>query len=1646
MIASVRVPACLIGRFDGKQRQLHGVVAWILLVLAATRVGQAAPVAEGEEYFFVPSGFSAAGKPVTASGEENAKLTITVRDAATGQPTPCRLNVIGPDGNFYQPPTSELTDFALTGEWPQQGKGNRREKAPYRYLGRFFYSRGSTTLAAPAGKVRVEASKGFEFAPQSAELSLEAGKAGQVELTLRRTANARELGYTGGDPHLHFRRQSERDEQTIFDLLMAEDIQYASLLAYNEPAGPYHGVMDRMDSPQGNLLGAASETTRGDYRIASGQEYRTSTYGHLNLFWRQGLVFPGKSFNADRWPVYGEVAAETRGEGGFAVYAHGGYAQEIYADAALGHIDAVELLQFGIYRGIGLEDWYHLLNSGYRFPAVGASDYPACRFLGDCRTYVGAPSPDSPASAAAMDFHDWLSGMAAGRSFVTTGPLLLMDVAHHRPGDQISLRGSEPHTLDVVIRVRSEVAPVQRVQLIANGKVIDEQTPAAAEQQGAWFEVRRQVKVSESSWLAARAFGTTPGGQPDAESHTNPVYVYVDDRAPYVQESLDAWVARIDKQIGVHTARDFPEKAQVLAYFQKARDQLLQIRGDGGLRTDQIFQRPVVAHDEKGPRKSPLLSRPSAERSAPTSVAEKPPSAGGPSGSPRQRDLAKDGSVPDVTDEELKEFLRPLPPKSPAEALKTFETAGDFHLELVAAEPLVVDPISAAFDADGNLYVTEMRDYPFKPAEGEQPLGTVRLLRDTDGDGQFDEGHVFAEHLLWAGGVAPWRGGVFVAAPPDIWYFRDTDGDYRADLREKVFTGFGTENQQAMLNNLVWWLDHKIYGSTAGNGGNIRPGDKPEAPAVSVQARDFRFSPATSQFEAITGTVQFGNTFDDWGNRFLCSESQPLHHVVLPQEYLERNPFLAVPRAIQNVTPGPVPIYRISPVERWRHIRSSRRIAKNERAATSPGASHHVIDAAAGVTIYRGGAYPPDYYGNVFIADGQNNLIHRRILEPQGVSFSSRRADEGKEFVRSSDIWFRPVNFLNAPDGTLYCLDMSREYLEAIHIPLDVVKHLNLASGRDQGRIYRIAPHGFQSPPPPRLGQASVGELVAALESPHGWWRDTAHRLLYERQDRTAVPALRKLAAESRSPQARLYALWSLEGLNALTEDDLKQALHDPVAGVRENALRLGEPFLARKNDLLGVVIELLDDPDPRVRLQLAFTLGASSDQRAARALAQFAQQAAGDEWMRTAVLSSVGSTAGSVFLSLLESLPNVEAAANHPFLPQLVTLVGTRHQPQEMGEVLNAITRLGQSKSAAGGVASLQEKWLFDLADGLRRARAFLPSGDELSREAQDMLKRVVAQARARAADSAADPMLRQPAIRFLGATPWQESHDVLLPLLQAGTPASIQTTVLQILAGYSQEGIDTAILDSWDSYEPEVRLAAVDVLLSREAWTLALLEFAREKPTVLPVMDVARRETLRSHPQPPIRELAQEIFGAAGASRASVLADYRESLRLEGQPDRGIKVFERICANCHQIGGKGFVVGPNLASNASRDRDTLLLHILDPNQYVLPNYQQYRVIDVQGRIFTGLLAAQSATSVTLKRERDQADTILRSQIDELVCLGKSLMPEGLEKELSKQDLADVMSYLQQAAANASTSEDDIKTRDFGTLPGLVEPPRNSK
>ncbi|HWB11092.1 MAG TPA: PVC-type heme-binding CxxCH protein [Pirellulales bacterium] len=973
----------------------------------------------------------------------------------------------------------------------------------------------------------------------------------------------------------------------------------------------------------------------------------------------------------------------------------------------------------------------------------------------------------------------------------------------------------------------------------------------------------------------------------------------------------------------------------------------------------------------------------------------------------------------------------PLPrvaPLEPAGALKSFETHPGFEMQLLAAEPLVTDPVAMVYDENGLAYVAEMSDYPYtdkatdKPfveRTMDRPIGRVRILEDTDGDGDFDRGTLFAENLSWPTGLALWKGGVFVAATPDIWYLKDTDGDRRADVRRKVFTGFRKYNVQAVMNNLVWGLDHRIYGAGSGNGGQIRPADRPDAKPWVLGRNDYRFDARDGTFEPISGGARFGNTFDDWGNRFVCNIRNPVQHVVLPSRYLARNPYLPVASAVHDAAESgdTLPVYRISPVEAWRVARAARLTAEaNPATPRSETHAEGYFTSSSGLTIYRGAAYPREFYGNAFLGEVAGNLVHRQVLSPDGVTFRSVRGDERTEFVRSRDLWFRPVNYVNAPDGTLHVLDMYRETIEhPWSIPDDIKAQLDLESGRDRGRIYRLAPVGFKPPPPPRLGQATVEELVAQLENPNSWWRDTAHRLLFERQDKKAAAPLRKLLSATTSPLGRLHALWSLEGLSALTDDDLLAALADEAPGIREQAVRLSErrlesPRLARR------VIAAADDDDIRVRFQVAFTLGEligrgdedSIRSAVAAALGRIARRDAADLWVRTAVLSSAGESAAELLSELLADGDFLAGKHAGPLVRDLAVVVGARDKPAEITATLDGLAKLDD------GTGDLGTALLIGLGGGLKR------SGKRLSNDIvpvdsapANRIDQLLHRAEQTAADGGAALDRRLTAIDLLSAAEFARSSAVLSALVAPREPQTIQMGAIRALSGYSDAGVAPLLLKDYAAFTPGVRGEVIQALLGRTERIGALLDAVEARRVTVADIPPARRTLLLEHADSAIRQRALRLLSGESATRAVVLAEYRPALKLASDAARGQVVFQRECQACHRLGERGHNVGPNLLSIRNRTPEELVASLLDPNREVAPNFQEYVVALDDGRILTGIISEETATSVTLRRAEGVEETVLRRNIEQISGTGRSLMPEGFEKKIRPQEMADLLAYL---------------------------------
>ena len=594
----------------------------------------------------------------------------------------------------------------------------------------------------------------------------------------------------------------------------------------------------------------------------------------------------------------------------------------------------------------------------------------------------------------------------------------------------------------------------------------------------------------------------------------------------------------------------------------------------------------------------------------------------------------------EVSDKDLPRY-----PAVPCDkAVESIKIKNGFKLELIACDSLVTDPVAASIDENGKMYVVQMNDYS-ELRDVHPHLGKIVVLEDTDGDGKYDKSHVFADDLPWPTGVFCYDGGIFVAASPDIIYLKDTKGTGKADVRKVIYSGFGTKkdklNVQALVNGFNWGLDNRIHGLAAGNGGYVTNLGFPSQKPLDLDHRNYSFNPRTYEWRAEAGGGQYGLGFDSRGRKFTCSNADHCDTFMYELRY-DRNPLYSMPASMVSipVDGGAAEVYRISPEEPWRQIRTKWRVSGVHPGMIEGGgrASGNFTSACA-ITMYTGDVFPEGFADNAFIAEPAGNLVSRKIVEkvsPDTVALKAERASDEKtnEFYASTDLWNRPVFMLNAPDGSLYVLDMYREIIEhPWSLPEELKKLLDLNSGNDRGRIYRVVPDNFKQRPFRPLGKASTAELVNTLNDANGWYRQTASRLLYERQDKSAVPALLKLMKDG-NRFGRLQAMHALDGLGALKENALIAAMGDEDWTVRAHAVELAEKFLKKPSNQLWVKLaSLTSDPAPEVRYQLAFTLGETSKSERVKLLEQIIALSPSDSWMEAAVFSSLAQGAGEMFL-----------------------------------------------------------------------------------------------------------------------------------------------------------------------------------------------------------------------------------------------------------------------------------------------------------------------------------------------------------------------------------------------------------------------------
>lgn len=952
------------------------------------------------------------------------------------------------------------------------------------------------------------------------------------------------------------------------------------------------------------------------------------------------------------------------------------------------------------------------------------------------------------------------------------------------------------------------------------------------------------------------------------------------------------------------------------------------------------------------------------------------------------------------------------PPARVEEAMSQFQMEPGLRIDLIASEPLVVDPVAFAFDQDLYLYVVEDRGYP-DPAEGGAPtkLGRIARLSDTDGDGRYDHRTEFAEGLTYPNGILPWRGGVFVTCAPDIFYFKDTDGDGVADVKRVVLTGFfDTKTSQIRMSHPTLGLDGWIYVTGGLNGGEVTAPDHPERQPVSYTSADGRFHPETLEFQVTGGKSQFGLTFDAYGRRFGCSNRHPIRHIVMDPWHLERNKNLLFTETTQNVSKVDAEAV-VFPI--------SNAVTSADFIPTLIGRSHAgTFTSASGVLIFKGTGLTPEHRGNAFICESAQNLVQRQVVQPDGVSFRSELVYEGREFLASTDEWFRPVFLGHGPDGGLYVADMHRKVIDhPSYVPEEARGNLDFESGKTDGRIYRVVRKDFKevSSDAMRFGPSpSLEKLVGSLDSPEEWIRETAHRLLLEADDASAVPAVKRLALNADLPETRTRALWLLKSLGGLDVETLQTALKDKVAEVREQAVLLSEEVSKTNTAIVDAVSRAATDAAMRVRFASAAVLGSLEDPKVVKALAQVAAQDGAEKWSRAMVLSGIGKRMPE-FLAAFRNEPSARPEAFEAVMKDLGQMFGNAGKVADCRVLLRDVLytnddhygwRISTALGLAAGVSGRKEVAV--PAKGALYALISSTDGPALEK----FIDRVAEVA----GDDTQSVDLRSLATELLGYTRFDRSRAVLAGLLDARHPPELQVVAVTALArqGVAEGGALLTQKNTWLSFTPRVRSAVIAALVSKPVFVDVMFK-AIEQGTIMPSdIPPSDRQRLMKSKNTAIRERAEVLFQELESTgRMEVYEKYRKTLTTSADAAKGKEVFARVCSSCHTYAGVGGNVGPDLTGVKNQPPDALLLHTLVPNYEVYPNYQALTVQLADGQSLSGRVISETENSLTIRTAFGTDESILRSKIVSLTNTGRSLMPDGLEQTMTEEEVANLIAYL---------------------------------
>lgn len=970
------------------------------------------------------------------------------------------------------------------------------------------------------------------------------------------------------------------------------------------------------------------------------------------------------------------------------------------------------------------------------------------------------------------------------------------------------------------------------------------------------------------------------------------------------------------------------------------------------------------------------------------------------------------------------------------DALATLQVADGFKIEMIAAEPLITSPVDMEIDEHGRMYVVEMPGYPLDKSGS----GKIIILSDSNGDGTMDKRTVFKEGLLLPTGILRWKKGVLVTDSPNIYYLEDSDNDGKADIMDTLLTGFALTNPQHNLNNPVYGLDNWVYAAHEGivksrdyaqefgdEGTEIYYPSKANNSRLPKNAngRSVRFRPDSFQLEMLSTQCQFGQTFNQWGHWFGSNNSNQGYQEIIAERYLKRNP-------------------QFPPIDPAQSMSDHLNAPEVFPTTTNPDrqilTDVGVMTSACGLTAYLSDDFPAPYNNATFIAEPVSNLVHVDILKDSGVSYAASRMFSNKEFLTSTDAWSRPVNMYVGPDGALYVLDYYRRVIESPEwMSGEAIAAGSLYDGIDKGRIFRITPvdgkkadwmKGLQ------LGDASNEILINELKNTNAWWRINAQRLLVDRADKNAVPGLVEMATKTTSAMGRLHALWTLEGLGALAPGIIKKALKDSVAGIRENAIKLAELHFNEDTQLVNALLSLQNDTDIKVRLQLLLTLGFIDTAPVSDVRNNLLFRDIDNKWFQLAALSAASlhteallgllmmkSNGSAGYASMVERLTSMiagsaDATIVHKFIQQAV-VPKTAKEKDWQSVIL---------KGLAQGLRSRKHKLIIGDADQELLIKAFFEtSSDELRKGVLQFLKAskitdstmlwsAIEKATIIAQNDQQPDAKRSDAVDFLVLGNPSQHIQLLKQLLVPQEQPAVKLATLRVISSIrSAEGCEY-IVDHWPQITQEIRDAAIRVFMTDTGRMRVLINGIADNKISASNIPFLTSVQLMQIPDDKLRATARKLFTKNAGEAVRISKEYKAGLDLKGDAENGKVIYMQNCAVCHQLRGKyGVAYGPDLGTVHNWKKQDILANILDPNLSVMAGYDLWEIELNNGEALQGIIAAETSSAITLKGMGNVEKIVSRQEIKSVKSLNISAMPAGLEKNISKEAMADLIAFLKQ-------------------------------